>query len=949
MNGSRFGVLPQLLVVALAGCVTAAGCGDDDAIPADAGADAGLPDAGADAGVDAGSDAGPPAPAVCDGCRRDSDCGEGNLCLVLAGGERACGVACTTDDDCASQAVASTCQEEVAGMPLQCTPTASTCIESAAGDGCAGAGDCSGRYSECVDFGVDGHVCTTRCEVDADCPVGLHRCVDPGAAVGRVCTPDPDPAPERCAAMATAGTVMRCGTGGSCPMGRTCVGSGALALCLRAPVGDDCMGEGAPVMLASGARACMPDPSCACVLDEPGSMLDDALAAIGRDRCDMHFQSDLLDLFGLETSRDAYRLSFTDDARGYWPRALELAGDFAARFDCAGTPTPSCALGEAAAIVDATLEVPASGSAAGLGDALESLVTATGGAPDRAAIDTAIAGLDPTLATRLAPIVTALEHAHVLRERAVLRLGPDRARYFDAAGSLFLGNTGATLELRRAGDRGALRGDVDVGLMASGAIELAAAIESAHLEEARGMPANVRIDTPIGVVAFQGSRDDTYPDAMWHATALLVDLGGNDTYRFPAGATTDADHGLAVVVDVGGVDSYEYTPVAVADDTGPAGSHRLASDGAGRDPASPTGGPATRSRVGRQGSGRLGIGLLLDLGTEGDHYRSLRFSQGYGGLGVGMLWDAGGDDVYEGEAGMQGAGAFGIGLLYDLGGTDSYVAYAFAQGFGYTRGAGVLYDQAGDDTYVADASDVLYYSPQDPGMSNSSFAQGAGFGRRADSYPDMQYMSGGLGFLRDKAGNDHYDCGIFGQATGYWFGTGMLVDSAGNDTYDGRWYVQASAAHFGVAVLDDASGTDVHNRDEVRLLATSVGVGHDFSIGWAVDRGPESDEWRGPGLSFGSGNAAGAGFFVEYGGDERYDASGDFSFGNASVESPGGDDLRRMVGTVGVFLDADGADAYMRPTVAPLANDATWTQRMNPPIENEQGVGIDREAGRIGL
>src|SRR5207244_2135852 len=139
------------------------------------------------------------------------------------------------------------------------------------------------------------------------------------------------------------------------------------------------------------------------------------------------------------------------------------------------------------------------------------------------------------------------------------------------------------------------------------------------------------------------------------------------------------------------------------------------------------------------------------LGPEGDHYRSLRLSQGFGAAGVGVLYDAGGDDLYEGEAGVQGAGLFGVGLLMDAGGNDTYRTYTESQGFAYVRGAGVIYDGAGNDKYLADVGDPdaggdpLYFTPQLPGKGNSSFTQGAGFGRRADLNPvDKVSMSGGI-------------------------------------------------------------------------------------------------------------------------------------------------------------------------------------------------------------
>jgi hypothetical protein len=354
-------------------------------------------------------------------------------------------------------------------------------------------------------------------------------------------------------------------------------------------------------------------------------------------------------------------------------------------------------------------------------------------------------------------------------------------------------------------------------------------------------------------------------------------------------------------------------------------------------------GPSSRSGTARQGAGRLGIGMLIDLGPEGDEYRSLRMSQGYGALGVGVLFDAGGDDVYHGEAAVQGAAGFGIGLLVDRGGSDRYVAYHVSQGFAYARAVGVLWDGDGDDEYFMHPDDVLYWSPQDPGGSNSTLGQGMGFGRRGDS--DGVYMSGGLGVLRDVRGVDRYTAGIFAQASGYWYGTGVLVDSAGDDHYDAQWYAQSGSAHFALSMLVDEAGNDVYNASARRMNVT-LGGGHDFSVAWFVDRGG-NDEYHAPNLSLGAGNEAGAGFFADAAGTDAYECTSDFSFGNAFVMP--GDTARQMAGTLGIFLDADGADTYTRPTVPPPADDTEWTQSRTPGEPSEQGAGIDRPATPLGL
>ncbi len=581
-----------------------------------------------------------------------------------------------------------------------------------------------------------------------------------------------------------------------------------------------------------------------------------------------------------------------------------------------------------------------------LTEAIVSLIETAGGTPDHAAIETEVAEIAPTLASALANVVEAIRQAHLRREEALARYGEeDRQRLFDGAPAFYLGNLDP-LELRRSDMRGALLGDVDLERMMSGAAGIGAAIDRADLTRFVAPDGDLTVDTPLGRIAVRGgTTDHTYEDADWHRTLLLVDLGGNDTYRFPAGATTGIDHGVAVVIDLGGTDDYGYDAVSHARDEGPEGHARLPSDDDGRNDPAPgaMAGPSSRSRTARQGAGRLGIGLLVDLGPEGDRYRSLRMSQGYGALGVGVLYDAGGDDVYEGEAGVQGAAGFGIGLLVDRGGNDRYVAYHAAQGFAYARATGALWDGGGHDEYFMHPSDVLYWSPQDPGGSNSSLGQGMGFGRRGDY--DRVYMSGGLGVLRDRSGTDRYTAGIFAQASGYWYGTGVLVDSAGDDHYDAQWYAQSGAAHFAISVFLEEGGNDVYNASARRQNVT-LGGGHDLSVSWFVDRAG-TDEYHAPNLSIGAGNEAGAGFFADAAGDDTYECSSDFSFGNAFVRSD--DTLRKAVGTLGIFLDADGTDTYTRPTTAPPEDDATWTQSRTAGEASERGAGLDRTAGTLGI
>lgn len=935
-----------------------AGC---DAAPV--GTDAGMLDAGlldgamTDAGAsDVGLDAAPASP-FCRPCRRDIECGPGALCLFLAGGERACGVPCVGDADCAGLRLAAACEEEAPGLPLSCRPTGLDCSPSSPGSPC-GAG-CAGTYDRCIDPEGLGAYCTTACTSNADCPTGLRRC----AAVGseRVCVRDEASPAERCTAIADAGLGTRCAADGSCPGGGTCFGTGPVRLCLSAPAAGGACPSGHVAMTTATGLACVPHvavagaplsevaPDCSCALDDDGLFLE-AAALAGRSRCELRFESSLLDRYPPSLAHDRFRLAATDRMHLDWLAAPAMGAELGGRLDAeAASATASASmLREAGLLADLSMpDAPTAPGATDLVAELVGLATEAGGVLDAGAASAALAPIPSDVALALARVVAAVRVAIAERERVLASFEPlERTRLFAVPSGLFLASVPDSAVPAEDWLIGALLGDVDVGALARAAADVAAAVDALRPLVPATLAATVRVDvvTPIGRISIRGTGDDTYASTDG-ATLLVVDLGGNDTYRTAVGATASATNGVSVLVDLGGVDDYAYDEVPHPRDVGPAGHRRLPSDGAGRaDPApAASDGPRSLSNASRQGAGRLGIGLLYDLGMDGDHYRSLRMSQGYGALGVGMLFDEGGSDVYEGEAATQGAASAGVGLLVDLGGDDEYVAYHASQAFAYTRGVGVLYDAAGTDTYFAHPSDVLYWSPQNPGGSNSSFCQAAGFGRRDDGRG--LYMSGGIAILRDAVGDDRYTCGIFGQATGYWFGAGLLLEGAGADHYDGEWYVQAGNAHFAIALLLDEGGNDVYGETAMRRNV-ALGGGHDFSVAWLLDRGGD-DVYRAPGISFGVGHAGGFGGFVDLGGTDSYDTFSDLSFGDASIETPG-DMARRASGTVGIFVDRGGTDTYARPTLSPVTDEGSWTQSQNVG-ESENGAGIDRAVGVVGV
>jgi hypothetical protein len=575
---------------------------------------------------------------------------------------------------------------------------------------------------------------------------------------------------------------------------------------------------------------------------------------------------------------------------------------------------------------------------------------------DGAALRAAAAPLPLELQRRLARVLGAVDHAVAEVRLALGAATPGELQHLAQSYALYV----PTLPSWDLSAAGIARLDaVDVDRIVDAAALLARTVEDADFG---ALPdthfAAFEAPTPIGaVVVHDASADHYLAGSAADGALLLFDLGGDDTYEVPAGAS-DEDRPVSVAIDVRGADRYGYAPEPDSADTG-----LLPSDGEGRyhSPTTPDQdwGPVTLSHTARQGAGLAGIGLLFDLGPESDHYRSLALSQGFAAAGVGVLYDAGGDDVYEAEIAAQGAATFGVAALIDRAGNDTYQSFTESQGFGGAEGAGALVDGAGDDVYAVDVGDPargghpLYYAGQLPGVSNDSLSQGAAQGRRPLDDGDASYMAGGLGVLYDRQGNDRYTGSVFAQGVGYWQGLGMLLEGGGDDRYDALWYLQGSAAHFALAVFLEAGGDDSYDLG-VTAVATGIGVGHDFSAALHLDEGGD-DHYRAPPLGLGSGNANGIGCLVNVGGDDVFESSGDptLGAGNYSGELPFGW-ARQDAPTIGVFVHVGGVATYAVSAVARPLGDTTWsyTPQPYPPPElvtTEHGCGADRPGGAASM
>lgn len=962
-----------LLTLSLAGLL-AAGCDDEGGdtppitlLPADAEADGRVdpdlspepepepdaapepePDAAPDAApVDMAPmpDAAPPSPGeLCDPCRPDGSCAEGGLCLTnQATMEQFCGSACVFDADCPRGA-----QCADIGDTRQCVPVGATCAgfpPSDQGAPCEGDEGCVVEADRCVDA-ADADYCSIECDDAGDCPPGYDRCL--GGLCRAVwelgpegCGRDPSSPLAPCAAGCGEGLecvdglleelpptvapfcTARCEGDGDCPDGTRCAETGQGSICLDARC--DCLARPADQAL-----------------------LDEALALAGVDRCSAGFGRGMFDLLRPDVAHDRFRLSFYDPVHRYgygglrWARGVQR--DLATAAE--GETPVSQLIARAAGLIDAPIDPAAIAVGAPGETPLLDALAAIGA--DRAAAEAALADVPASLRQKTARVLRAAMAVAAARDAIADEVGLDAenlaALHRLVPGTMIVKADFTTIDMRNVAAQRLLDGGFDLAPLLDAGRDLAATIEAIDWDpEVAAAGFEARIDTDLGPVYIHDARVQEIAEDDVGAL-LVIDTGGDDIYRAPVGATTRADRPVAVVIELDGNDRYGFA----GDDAPPDVADLAPADAAGRyDGSHPqvgdAYGPISRSEVPRTGAGILGVGIVWD--RAGDDIRlSHRLSQGAGVLGLGVLFDGDGRDTYICEQGCQGAATYGVGLLVDRSGSDdTYLGVQSVQGFAYVRALGYLHDAGGSDDYRALFGDpelggAFMYPNSQNATSNTSLAQGAGFGRRAD-FSDQVFASGGLGVFRDSGlGNDRYQVDVFGQGTGFWFGTGLFSDGGGDDIYEGRWYVQGSGAHFAMSYFFEEGGDDIYNRAET-MIATAVGQGHDMSLGWLVDFAGD-DTWIAPGLGLGAGNDNGIGFFLDLAGADTYTVPDNRTFGGASIGDRGPFEAQLCLG---IFVDADGVDAYEVPEDAPMSDDAQWSWDGRRPMHKpgERGAGLD--------
>jgi len=465
----------------------------------------------------------------------------------------------------------------------------------------------------------------------------------------------------------------------------------------------------------------------------------------------------------------------------------------------------------------------------------------------------------------LTTLIVTERAAHRLREQALRRLSPEERQFlFDHAASLVQRFTPQVSEIgdetmaQLDADRRFLRligEQVDYHSLAAAALVVAQLADEAWLQQLKeafqgrpavavnpvGVTGTVLLmkETSDGLIVIGGPGPNRYE--LDQKIAVVIDLGGDDTYRGAIAAATDVRQGVSVVVDLDGNDVYQPSPLGLA-------------------------------------TGRAGVGLLIDR-TGDDVYDLAPGSGGTGFAGLGILLDLTGDDQYKGTKFTQGAAVGGLGLLLDQAGSDTYTSFGYAVGFGGPLGVGAVIDAAGNDRYQCGGRDPSSYNavegpdrqPDDPLFQYDCFGLGAGVGTRIftrDPEQRAKSLAGGWGLLIDLAGDDRYRGSNFSQGAGYFFGAGLKLDLAGNDEHVAARYGLAAGAHWATGLFVDYGGND-------RYTSTGPfyngGAAWDHSVMVGIDAGPGDDQYDLQGSDgLGLADRQAWSLFLEEGGRDRY-------------------------------------------------------------------------------
>lgn len=238
---------------------------------------------------------------------------------------------------------------------------------------------------------------------------------------------------------------------------------------------------------------------------------------------------------------------------------------------------------------------------------------------------------------------------------------------------------------------------------------------------------------------------------------------------------------------------------------------------------------------------------VSEIFCGGGGNRFLSEGDGRGGavFGVSMIHCRGGGNQFMGRRICQGAAACGIGIVACEGGDNSCTCYCFGQGYGGPRGVGLLVDGEGGCRYIA-VDDVIHNSAlQTPGEHNYSFAQGAACGCRVNPRRDL-CLAGGLGLPANGGGGNEFSCGVFGQASAYFFGRGALFVRGPENRFRGVWSRRPGPITVASRAYLTGAGEAITSANKTRTKAPRVISRSRSSIARATARPSKASRagWR---------------------------------------------------------------------------------------------------------
>ena len=332
----------------------------------------------------------------------------------------------------------------------------------------------------------------------------------------------------------------------------------------------------------TGLELCVSSPSpaafagtddCPAPIPAEKDTFDDALAAGGLDRCHVRLLPEDVALSGWpeEMLVDAHRLpDFAALQRG--PLRLpaygrETAGwlDAAAASKNPVSETIAALSVRRGHVIEGACEDPSLAPGA---DDTTPLATAVlrldedHGAPgDDAALRAAAEKVPIDLQRRLARVILAIDRAASEVLAALATQSPSDLEYLARTSGLYAPST--AFGFSTSASQLAKLDAVDLDRIATAAAVLARVIEAADLG---GVPPATfpafEASTPIGHIVVHDASDDAYLDGdAAEDAALLFDLGGDDSYEVPAGASDDLTP-VSLAIDVRGSDKYGYAVVA---------------------------------------------------------------------------------------------------------------------------------------------------------------------------------------------------------------------------------------------------------------------------------------------------------------------------------------------------------------------------------------------------